>query len=142
MRGRSGSQATHSGPARSASRSLGYTALMATFFWFCSFWMWGLFERLGVPESFRGKMPVVGICAGLALGAATFFSETATRLVRNLGLVLLSGIGLWCCSLLVGALLDVMGVSPSISDPVPTIGFWIGILLGVLAIFTGSGTNR
>jgi hypothetical protein len=126
-------------PAKSVWRCLGYMALTGILMWLCSFVVWKLVDTIGMPreiaEFLWWKMPIVGLCLGVVLGAFIPFSEVVRNTLTYLGAVMLCGAVMWFFAVLLEGVLIAMGVPSSVAERVSLSGFWAGIGLGLIPVF-------
>jgi hypothetical protein len=93
--------------------------------------------RLGLSEHAANRIPLFGFALGLSIGFGMQRSDNIKQAVRYITAPLILGAVFWFFGLLAGAALRLFGASEDFVDHVPTIGFGLGVALGIVLLIAG-----
>lgn len=90
--------------------------------------------RLGLSEHAANRIPLFGLALGLSIGFGMQRSDNIKQAVGYITVPLIVGALFWFLGLLVGAALMLFGASENFVDSVPTVGFGLGVALGIVPL--------
>jgi hypothetical protein len=97
-----------------------------------SIYLIGLATRLGLPEHAANRIPFVGFAVGVCVGFGIHQSDGFKQAMGNVVAPLVLGAVFWVLGLALGAALMLLGVPDGIVDALPSVGFGLGVALGLL----------
>jgi hypothetical protein len=94
-------------------------------------------QRLGLSARAANRIPLFGFAGGAAIAVGIHRARGVKEVVGYIIVPFVLGAVGWFLGLAVGAVLMVFGASEAFVDPFPTVGFGLGVAVGIVPLFAG-----